>query len=137
MRPKHATLTPQELEIMKLVWQRGNATVRDIYEALLERRKIAYTTVMTMMKILETKGYLKKRRHDRAFIYRPAQPKSQIIGGMIREFIDRVFNGSAEPLLVHLVKSRRLREKDLQQILRMVEEAKTAQTRIEKNESHP
>ena len=137
MRPKHATLTPQELEIMKLVWQRGNATVRDIYEALLERRKIAYTTVMTMMKILETKGYLKKRRHDRAFIYRPAQPKSQIIGGMIREFIDRVFNGSAEPLLVHLVKSRRLREKDLQQSLRMVEEAKTAQTRIEKNESHP
>jgi BlaI family transcriptional regulator, penicillinase repressor len=123
MRPKHATLTPQELEIMKLVWQRGNATVRDIYEALLERRKIAYTTVMTMMKILETKGYLKKRRHDRAFIYRPAQPKNQIIGRMIREFIDRVFNGSAEPLLVHLVKSRRLREKDLQQIVRMVEEA--------------
>src|SRR5438477_366281 len=106
MRPKHNTLTPQELEIMKLVWQRGAATVRDVYEALLDRRKIAYTTVMTMMKILETKGYLKKRRQDRAFLYRPAHPKNQIIGGMIREFIDRVFNGSAEPLLVHLVKSR-------------------------------
>jgi BlaI family transcriptional regulator, penicillinase repressor len=124
MRPKHTTLTPQELEIMKLVWQRGNATVRDIYEALLERRKIAYTTVMTMMKILETKGYLKKRRQDRAFVYRPAQPKNQIIGGMIREFIDRVFNGSAEPLLVHLVKSSRLREKDLREIVRMIEETK-------------
>ena len=127
MRPKHATLTPQELEIMKLVWQRGNATVRDVYEALLERRKIAYTTVMTMMKILETKGYLKKRRQDRAFIYRPAQPKSQIIGGMIREFIDRVFNGSAEPLLVHLVKSSRLREKDLRDIVRMVDETKISE----------
>src|SRR5690348_2324823 len=124
MRPKHTTLTPQELEIMKLVWQRGNATVRDIYEALLERRKIAYTTVMTMMKILETKGYLKKRRQDRAFVYRPAQPKNQIIGGMIREFVDRVFNGSAEPLLVHLVKSSRLREKDLREIVRMIEETK-------------
>ena len=67
MRPKHPTLTPQELEIMKLVWQRGDATVRDIYEALLERRKIAYTTIMTMMKILETKGYLKKRRYDSAY----------------------------------------------------------------------
>ena len=109
---------------MKLVWQRENATVRDIYEALLERRKIAYTTVMTMMKILETKGYLKKRRQDRAFVYRPAQPKNQIIGGMIREFIDRVFNGSAEPLLVHLVKSSRLREKDLREIVRMIDEAK-------------
>ncbi len=81
MRPRHATLTPQELEIMKLVWERDSATVRDVYEALLERRKIAYTTVMTMMKILETKGYLKKRRQDRAFVYSPVHPKSQVIGG--------------------------------------------------------
>jgi BlaI family penicillinase repressor len=124
MRPKHPTLTPQELEIMKLVWKRESATVRDIYEALLEQRKIAYTTVMTMMKILETKGYLKKRRHERAFVYRPAQPKSRVIGGMIREFINRVFNGSAEPLLVHLVKTRHIREKDLRAIARMIEEIK-------------
>jgi predicted transcriptional regulator len=123
MRPKHTTLTPQELEIMKIVWLRDSATVRDVYEALLEHRKIAYTTVMTTMKILETKGYLKKRRQDRAFVYRPAHSKNRIIGGMIREFIDRVFNGSAEPLLVHLVKSRHLRENDLQRIVRMVEES--------------
>ena len=109
---------------MKLVWQRDNATVRDIYEELLERRKIAYTTVMTMMNILETKGYLKKRRQDRAFVYRAAHPRNQIIGGMLREFIDRVFNGSAEPLLVHLVKSRQIRQKELQKIMRMIEEAK-------------
>jgi len=109
---------------MKLVWERESATVRDVYEALLGRRRIAYTTVMTMMKILETKGYLKKRRQERAFLYRPAHPKNQVIAGMIREFIDRVFNGSAEPLLVHLVKSSRIREKDLEKILRMVEETK-------------
>jgi len=108
---------------MKLVWQSGDATVRDVYEAMLERRRIAYTTVMTMMKILETKGYLKKRRRDRAFVYSPTRPKNQVIGGMVREFIDRVFSGSAEPLLVHLVKSRRLRERDLQKIVRLVEEA--------------
>ena len=121
MRPKHTTLTPQELEIMKLVWQRESATVRDIYEALLKRRTIAYTTVMTMMKILETKGYLKKRRQDRAFVYRPIHAKNQVIGVMIREFIDRVFNGSAEPLVVHLVKGRHIHEKDLQRIVRMIE----------------
>lgn len=109
---------------MKLVWQRDTATVRDIYEALLEHRKIAYTTVMTMMKILETKGYLKKRRQDRAFVYRPAHPKNQVIGGMLREFMDRVFNGSAEPLLVHLVKTRHIREKELQIIKRMLGEIK-------------
>jgi BlaI family transcriptional regulator, penicillinase repressor len=124
MRPKHATLTPQELEIMKVVWECDSATVRDVYEALLKQRKIAYTTVMTMMKILETKGYLKKRRQDRAFVYQPVRPKNQVIGGMIREFIDRVFNGAAEPLLVHLVKSRHINEKDLQKIIRIVEETK-------------
>src|SRR5215472_2620436 len=124
MRPKHSTLTPQELEIMKLVWERDSAKVRDIYETLLERRKIAYTTVMTMMKILESKGYLKKRLHERAYVYRPAHRKEQVIGKMIREFVDRVFNGSTGPLLVHLVKARHIREKDLQKIRRMIEEAK-------------
>ena len=109
---------------MKLVWQLQDSTVRDIYEALLRRRKIAYTTVMTTMNTLETKGYLKKRKQERAFIYRPTRPKNQVIGGMIREFIDRVFNGSAEPLLVHLVKDRRIREQDLQKIARMIEESK-------------
>src|ERR1700683_1458824 len=124
MRPRHTTLTPQELEIMKVVWECDSATVRDVYEALLKQRKIAYTTVMTMMKILETKAYLKKRRQDRAFVYQPVRPKNQVIGGMIREFIDRVFNGAAEPLLVHLVKSRHISEKDLQKIIRIVEETK-------------
>jgi BlaI family transcriptional regulator, penicillinase repressor len=109
---------------MKLVWQRDSATVRDVYEALLERRKIAYTTVMTMMKILESKGYLKKRRQERAYVYRPAHPKEKVIGKMIREFMERVFNGSAEPLLVHLVKGKHIREKDLEKVRRMIEESK-------------
>jgi BlaI family penicillinase repressor len=123
MRPKHSILTPQELEIMKVVWERESATVRDVYEALLENRKIAYTTVMTMMKILETKGYLRKTRQERAFLYRPTRPKSQVVGGMLREFIDRVFNGAAEPLVVQLVKEKRLKEKDLQKIIRLIEES--------------
>ena len=64
---------------MKLVWEREEgATVRDVYEALLERRKVAYTTVMTMMRILEQKGFLKKKSPDaRAFVYFPAQPKGR------------------------------------------------------------
>jgi len=69
MRPKSATLTEQELEIMKIVWRREKATVRDVYEELLERRKIAYTTVMTMMKILAQKKYLRKSQEDRAYVY--------------------------------------------------------------------
>jgi BlaI family penicillinase repressor len=120
MRPKSPTLTEQELEIMKIVWAREVATVRDVYEALLERRKIAYTTVMTMMKILEQKKYLLKTQEDRAYIYRPAKPKNQVIKGMVREFVNRVFNGSAEPLLVHLIEDQRLSEKDLEEITHMI-----------------
>jgi predicted transcriptional regulator len=120
MRPKTPTLTEQELEIMKIVWERDRATVRDVYEALLERRKIAYTTVMTMMNILEQKKYLRKSAEDRAYIYRPAKPKKQVIKGMVREFVDRVFNGSAEPLLVHLIEDRKLSHKELDEIARMI-----------------
>jgi len=122
MRPKSATLTEQELEIMKIVWQRERVTVRDVYEDLLERRKIAYTTVMTMMKILAQKKYLRKSQEDRAYVYQPTKPKNQVIKGMVREFVNRVFNGSAEPLLVHLMEDRKLSGKDLEEISRMIRE---------------
>lgn len=112
-------MTEQELEIMKIVWERDRSTVRDVYETLLERRKVAYTTVMTMMKILEQKKYLKKTMTDRAYVYRPAQPKGQVIGDMVRDFIDRVFNGSAEPLLVHLVREHDLSPEELEEIARL------------------
>ncbi|HUI55566.1 MAG TPA: BlaI/MecI/CopY family transcriptional regulator [Bryobacteraceae bacterium] len=119
MRHRSPTLTGQELEIMKVVWQRESATVRDVYEALLEKRKVAYTTVMTMMKILEQKKYLKKTQADRAYVYRPAQPQRQVIGAMVRDFVNRVFNGSAEPLLVHLVEEHDLSREELEEIARL------------------
>src|ERR1022692_4217578 len=119
MRRPSTTLTEQELEIMKIVWERDRSTVRDVYETLLERRKVAYTTVMTMMKILEQKKYLKKDQALRAYVYRPAQPKGQVIGAMVRDFVTRVFNGSAEPLLVHLVEEHNLSREDLEEIARL------------------
>ena len=119
MRPPKSTLTDHELEFMKIVWRRETATVRDVYEELLKRRKIAYTTVMTTMRTLEQKGYLKSSQQDRAFIYKPTRPKSQVINKMVREFVDRVFNGSARPLVVHLLEDRQLSESDLREIARL------------------
>ena len=105
---------------MKIVWERHKGvTVRDVYEALLERRKVAYTTVMTMMNILEQKKYLKKSQADRAYLYRAARPQRQVIGDMVREFVNRVFNGSAEPLLMHLVEEHNLTREDLEEIARL------------------
>jgi predicted transcriptional regulator len=123
MRTPSRTLTEQELEIMKVVWGLERATVRDVYEALRERRKIAYTTVMTMMNILEKKKHLKKQARDRAYVYQATRPRSEVIKAMVGEFVDRVFNGSAEPLLVHLIKDRQLSKKELEKIARAIEEA--------------
>ena len=120
MRSPSKTLTDQELEIMKIVWERRTATVRDVYEALLERRRVAYTTVMTMMKIMEHKGYLNRKQVERAYVYRPAQPKNSVIRVMVREFVNRVFNGSAEPLLVHLIEDRHLTADEVEEIRRLI-----------------
>ena len=122
MRTPHPTLTPQELAIMKVVWARDKSTVRDVYEALRERRTIAYTTVMTMMRILEDKGYLKKTLVDRAHVYKPAQRRQQVIGAMVRDFLDRVFDGASDSLLVHLAKDNKLTEKQRRIVKQLIEE---------------
>ncbi len=124
MRRPSTTLTTAELEIMHVVWGLGRATVRDVYEALRERRQVAYTSVMTVMKILEQKGYLKKKQEDRAYLYRSARPRAQVLGIMVRDFVDRVFQGAAKPLLVHLVEDRRLSPQDLAEIRRLLRKSK-------------
>src|ERR1044071_6283730 len=120
VKPKKAVLTEQELEIMKIVWRRGSTTVRDVYEELLTRRKIAYTTVMTMMGILEQKGHLKKSSDERAYVYTPAQPQREVVGNMVQDFLKRVFNGSAKPLLVHLIEEEKISPDELDEITRLL-----------------
>ena len=107
---------------MKVVWKLESATVRDVYEHLRTRRDVAYTTVLTMMKILEQKGYVKKTRAEKAFVYRPARPRAQVLGGMVREFLDRVFDGASRPMLLHLVREAKLSEKERKALLRAIEE---------------
>jgi BlaI family transcriptional regulator, penicillinase repressor len=121
MRKPHPTLTPQELAIMKVVWRLEKVTVRDVYEALREQRSVAYTTVMTMMKILEEKGYLKKSQADRAHVYRPSRPRQQVVGAMVRDFVDRVFDGAAGGLLLHLAGDRRLSKAERDRIRELID----------------
>jgi BlaI family transcriptional regulator, penicillinase repressor len=121
MRPKSETLTAQELEIMKVIWPRGRATVRDVYDALRERRTLAYTTVQTMMNILETKGHLKKAPGEKAQLYSPVRPQQLVVRSMVREFVNRVFDGSARPLLVHLLKEKGLTERERKELQRLLE----------------
>jgi BlaI family transcriptional regulator, penicillinase repressor len=124
MRRPKPVLTEQELEIMKIVWRIGDATVRQVYEEILKQRKIAYTTVMTMMGILEEKNFLKKTSTEKAHVYRPAQAKALVMSRMVKEFVERVFNGSAKPLLVHLVESEQVTEQELAEVREIVKRSK-------------
>ena len=106
---------------MKVVWDRNRVTVRDVYQTLLERRQVAYTTVMTMMNILEQKGFLKKSAgEDRAYVYEPARSRKTVMRALVNEFVERVFGGSANPLMVHLIEDEHLTAKDLDEIRRSI-----------------
>jgi predicted transcriptional regulator len=122
MRTPHPTLTPQELAIMKVVWRNEEATVRDVYESLRETRPVAYTTVMTMMRILQEKGYLTRATGEKAHVYRPAKPRQQVIGGMVRDFLDRVFDGASDALLVHLARDNKLTPKQRRIVRQLIDE---------------
>lgn len=107
---------------MKEVWQRKQATVRDVYEALREHRRIAYTTVMTVMNVLEDKGYLRKAKSDRAYVYTPTRPRQQVVGQMVNDFVNRVFDGAAAGLFLHLAKENKLSKTERERIRRIIEE---------------
>ncbi len=107
---------------MKVIWRLESATVRDVYEALRAERTIAYTTVMTMMRILEEKGYLSKSSSERAFVYTPTKPRQQVMGAMVRDFVDRVFDGASGSLLLHLVKDNKLTRKQRQIVQTLIDD---------------
>jgi predicted transcriptional regulator len=120
MKPKRSVPTDQELEILKVIWQRGQASVREVYNDLLKQREIAYTTVLTMMGILERKGHLQKTRGERAYVYSPVESQDETQQRMVKEFVDRVFNGSAGPLLVHLVADSAISKEELAEVESLV-----------------
>jgi predicted transcriptional regulator len=121
-RQKSRRLTDLELEVMHVVWELERGTVRQVYEVLGERRQIAYTTVMTMMNILEEKEYLKRSKQGRAYVYEPVRPKEEVLSSMVDDFVSRVFEGSAQPLVLGLLRDRKLSKREIDEIGRMIAE---------------
>ena len=115
-------LTGVELEIMHVVWELGTATVRQVHDVLSARRPVAYTTVMTMLGLLARKGHLKREESGKAFVYRPAHTKGRVVSKMLDDFVTRVFHGSARPLVLALLKDKKISKRDLDEIGRLAEE---------------
>jgi len=116
MSKEKGMLTDAELEIMQVVWDRGKATVRDVYETLNERRKVAYTTVLTMMKLLEHKGFLSRDDSERTHVYKPRRQRQRVVSAMVDDFIERVFQGASRPLLMHLLEENDLSPEEIEQL---------------------
>ncbi len=118
-KERRAPLTKLELQIMQVIWRLGPSNVTAVQDGLAQG--LAYTTVQTMLNILERKGQLKRERQGRAFVYSPTVSETKATGQVLRDFIDRVFGGSSEELVMSLVKTRHLDAKQLAELTRRLE----------------
>ena len=116
---KKKSLTPlgeAEMEILHLVWALKDATVADVRRILLREREVAYTTVMTIMKNLADKGYLRIEKSGHAYVYKAAQSPDEVRGGVLKNILSKVFLGSKAELIESLVDDKALNKEELAQI---------------------
>ncbi len=112
--------TELELEILKILWRDGEATVRQVKKQLSNFRKLAYTSVMTMMTIMTEKRYLKRRRKANYYMYKPLITEKTITSGMLGDIVDRVFDGSAMAAMVNLLETGDIDESELAELRKLI-----------------
>ena len=112
--------TELELEILKVLWRDGESSVRDVKQALESFRKLAYTSVMTMMTIMTEKGYLKRRKKSNYYIYKPLITEKAITSGMLGDVVERLFDGSAMAAMVNLLETGDVDESELAELRKLI-----------------
>jgi predicted transcriptional regulator len=122
-RSKSTTLTEAEVRLMNVLWARGASTVNDVLDALPDDPAPAYSTVLTTLRILEDKGYLKHRKDGRAFLYIPRVPREQAQRSAMQLLLSRFFENSAEQLVLNILKHEKLDTAELQRLKEIIEEA--------------
>lgn len=121
------SLTPlgeTEMEVLHHVWELGEATVKDVQERILENRKVAYTTIMTVMKNLADKEYLKYRKEGVTYVYSPAKKPESVRFNLVEDLVKKVFKGSPSELVQTLVEGEQLSAEDKAEILKLIENMK-------------
>jgi BlaI family penicillinase repressor len=119
-RSNKSALTKLELELMQIIWRLGSGTVSEVQSQL--PRPLAYTTVQTMLNILERKGKLRRQLAGRAFVYAPRVTEAKALGQGVRDLIDRMFGGSSEELVMSLLKNGEIDAVRLAEITRRYNE---------------
>ncbi len=120
MRKSLTPLGETEMEILHIVWKLGEASVNDVRDVILEYRKVAYTTVMTVLKNLADKEYLKYRKEGLSYIYSAAIQPDDVRYNLVNRLVDKVFHGSPKDLVQALVKNEKLSDEEREEIKRMI-----------------
>jgi predicted transcriptional regulator len=116
-------LTPLELEIMKVLWETGPAAVQAVQERLAPERRLAYNTVQTMLNVLHRKGKVRRELQGRAYLYEPVVSRTQAARQALGDLVSRMFEGSAESLVLSLVETRQLTLEKLAELSALVEKS--------------
>jgi BlaI family transcriptional regulator, penicillinase repressor len=119
-RPKEEQPTAGELEVLKVLWDRGPSTVRDVMVALHDERPRAYTSVMSLMNVMADKGLLVREPLGRAFVYRPKIERERTLQRMVGDLLGRAFEGSAHELVAHLLDQKKPSAAELDEISRTI-----------------
>ena len=122
-RKPSAALTDAEAEVMAILWRIHPASVSDIVTALNEHRTVTYSTVQTMLRILETKGYATHDKVARAFIYKPAIDERQARLRALRHLVRRLFDGSPSLLVLNVLEDEELDAAEREQLRKLIERA--------------
>lgn len=122
VRPKHDQPTPGELEVLKVLWEHGECTVREVMEALNRERTRAYTSVMSLMNVMTDKGLLLKRAEGRAYMYEANVEQTDTLGSMVGDLLGRAFEGSAASLVSRLLDQSNPDEEELNEIRQLIED---------------
>ena len=117
-------LTKLELKLMQIIWKRGASTVSEVQKELAP--ELAYTTVQTMLNILERKGKLKRELQGRAFLYRARVTEANALGQAVLDLVNRMFGGSTEELVMSLIKSRQIDAKTIAELTERLEKESKA-----------
>jgi predicted transcriptional regulator len=121
-RPKSPTLTDGELRLMRVLWDKGQATVSEVVTALKEKPKPAYNTVLTLLRILERKGYVSHHKDGRAFVFLPTVDRSDARQSALKMLVNRFFEGSPRLLVLNLLEDEQLSAEALKQLKARIEE---------------
>lgn len=120
-RPVSRYPTELELEILKILWRQGEASVREVQEALIPFRELAYTSVMTIMNIMFKKGYLRRKKVGKGYHYIPRISEEKTTHGMLGDLVDRVFDGSASSVMLNLLESREIDPAELSELRKLLD----------------